>query len=258
MKVRILEFDIETAPLQAYAWGRWKQNIAMNQLAQDWTILTWAAKWYGEKEIMHDSVHYHGDIFDDSHICRSLHSLLDEADIVVAHNGDRFDIPRVNTRFLANGFAPPSPYKKIDTCSTAKRQFAFTSNRLDDLAQFLGVGKKAETGGFQLWVDCLHGDEAAFEKMIRYNKQDVRILDKVYKKLRPWMPNHPNIGVYVDDTEPRCPKCGSKRLQLRGFSYTQVGKYQRYQCLEDNCASWSRGRFTVQDIENRRALLNNA
>jgi len=252
----ILLLDIETAPILAYVWARWKQNVAMNQVAEDWQILTWAAKWLGDNEVFTDTAFDGDDVNDDAEMLWGLHSLMDEADIVVAHNGNRFDIPRINARFIKAGLAPPSPYKKVDTLREAKKTFAFTSNRLDDLGEFLGVGRKIDTGGFDLWVRCLQGDAAAWDKMLKYNIQDVKLLEKVYDALLPWMPNHPNIGVYVDDEAPVCPKCGSAHLQLRGFAYTQVGKYQRYQCMD--CTGWSRGRFTVQDLEKRQGLLNNA
>lgn len=257
MSARILSFDIETAPLKGYFWRIWKENIGLNQLLDEWTMLTWSAKWLDEDEVMYDSVHYHSDDpSDDAEICASLWHLLDEADMVIAHNGNRFDIPKVNTRFLAHGMVPPSPYKRIDTFQVAKKQFAFTSNRLDALGQYLGLGRKQDTGGFELWARCLEGDKDAFEEMVAYNIQDVRLLEDVYLALRPWMPNHPNVGVYLDSEEPVCPKCGSTHVHKRGFAYTQVGKYPRYQCQD--CGGWSRGRFTVQEKPVRQALRTNA
>lgn len=251
---KILSFDIETAPLEGMMWGVWKQNIAMNQLKQDWSILTWAAKWLGEDQVMYDSVHYYTDDPRDDHmVLQGLWDLLDEADIVVAHNGNRFDIPRVNTRFLLQDMPPPSPYKKIDTCEVAKRNFAFTSNRLDNLGKFLGVGRKVDTGGFGLWTRCLAGDKEAFEKMLEYNVQDVQLLEDVYLAMRPYMPNHPNVGVHNDEEIFQCPKCGGVHLVRRGFQTTNVGKYQRYQCTD--CGGWSRGRYTENSIAKRKALL---
>lgn len=242
--MKILIFDIETAPLKGYFWRLWKENIGYNQLIDEWYMLTWAAKWLGEEEVIYDSVHLHGDHTDDTPILASLHALLDEADVVVAHNGNRFDIPKVNARFIQKGILPPSPYKRIDTFQTAKRQFAFTSNRLDAIAQYLGIGTKVQTGGFGLWERCLNGELDAFEDMVDYNIQDVRLLEEVYLKMRPWMPNHPNFGNFTDE-EHVCPKCGSHDLQRRGYSHTQVGKYQRYQC--NSCGGWSKGRFTVRE-----------
>jgi hypothetical protein len=253
---KVLLLDIETAPILAYVWARWKQNVAMNQVAEDWQILTWAAKWLDDKHVYTGTAFDGENVHDDAKMLWNLHGLLDEADIVIAHNGKRFDIPRINARLMKAGMAPPSPYKQIDTFIEAKKTFAFTSNRLDDLGDFLEVGRKKDTGGFSLWTRCLQGDASAWDKMLKYNIQDVKLLEKVYLALRAWMPNHPNLGVYTDDLEPQCPKCGGNHLQHRGYAYTQVGKYHRYQCLD--CGGWSRGRFTINEIEKRQALINNA
>lgn len=252
---RILLFDIETAPLLANVWGMWKQNVGWNQLREDWYMLTWAAKWLGEEQVLGDSNHFHGDCRDDTGIVTSLHALLDEADMVIAHNGNRFDIKKVNTRFLAAGLAPPSPYRKIDTLNEAKKNFAFTSNRLDALGDALGLGRKIDTGGFDLWRRCMEGDELAFEEMLEYNMRDVELLESVYFRLRPWMNNHPNLGVYYADGQETCPKCGSTHIQWRGTATTQTGKYRRFQC--QNCGGWGRGRTTILDKEERGGILNN-
>lgn len=257
---KILMLDIETAPLTAYVWGMWKQNVGYNQLEHEWYILTWAAKWLDDRKVQ--SARLSG--YDlppqsdtvDKDILEPLWTLLDEADIVVAHNGRRFDVPKINARFLKCGFNPPSPFKQIDTLAEAKKTFRFTSNRLDALAKHLGVGKKMDTGGFELWKDCIHGSEKALAKMLKYNIQDIKILEDVYLAMRPWMPNHPNLGVYIEGEKHVCPKCSSEDLQRRGFQYTQVGKYQRFQCL--SCGGWSKSRFTENAVGVRKALLNNA
>lgn len=253
--MRIGLLDIETAPLKGYFWRVWKENIAPSQLLDEWYILTWAGKWLDEDEVYYDSVHLHGDHTDDGPILDSIHNFLDAADIIVAHNGDRFDIPKINARFLQGGYIPPSPYKQIDTFKVAKRQFAFTSNRLDAIARYLGLGEKLSTGGFELWKRCLDGDEEAFETMVEYNIQDVYLLEEVYKRMRPWIPNHPNVG-NLSDQPHVCPKCGSSHVQKRGYSYTQVGRYQRYQCM--SCGGWSRERITDRDTEVSRGVLTNS
>lgn len=255
--MRVLLFDIETAPLQGVFWSMWKQNIGYNQLFDEWYMLTWAAKWLDEPEesFLYDSLHLHGDMYDDEPIVKSLHALIDEADVVVAHNGDRFDIKKINTRFLHHGLSPPSPYKSVDTLKIAKNHFAFTSNRLDALGEFLGLGRKIDTGGMDLWMRCLQGDEAAFVEMAEYNVQDIRLLESVYLALLPWAKNHPNVGVYYAEeghTE-LCSKCGSEDIQRRGFSYTQVSKLQRYQC--NTCGGWTQGRTNLLTKEEREGLL---
>ena len=252
---RIFLFDIETAPIAAYVWGIWKQNVCMNQIERDWRMLTWSGKWLGEEEVLYDSNHLHGNCMDDSAIVASLHGYLDEADIVIAHNGNRFDIKKINTRFLSHGMSPPSPYRKIDTLLEARKCFAFTSNRLDSLGEALNLGRKMPTGGFSLWDRCMKGEDKAFEEMLEYNMEDVLLLERVYVALRPWMNNHPNLGVFDESPEPSCPKCNSYDLQWRGYATTQAGQYHRFQC--NSCGGWGRDRMNDMDKEAKKGVMRN-
>ena len=252
---KILIFDIETAPIRAYVWRMWKETIGFNQIHDDWYMLTWAAKWLGEEDMYFDSNHLHGDCNDDTEIAKSLHAMIDEADIIVAHNAKKFDIKKMNTRFMAAGLSPPSPYRVVDTLEEARKHFAFTSNRLDALGKILGVGEKVDTGGFDLWWRCMEGDEEAFEEMVYYNIGDIELLEKVYLLLRPWMKNHPNIGVYDDDETVSCPKCGGTTLQWRGYATTQAGRFHRFQC--QSCGGWGRSRYSVLGVDKKKAVAAN-
>lgn len=252
MSPKILLFDIETKPNQAYVWGMWKQNIAPGQLIDEWEMLTWAAKWLHKRRVMSDSVHKHKS-GTDYEILLGLRDLLNEADIVIGHNARRFDRKKANARFIKYDILPPSPYRVIDTLDEAKKNFAFTSNRLDALGKYLGVGQKLDTGGFDLWARCCNGEKAAFKEMLAYNREDVRLLERVYLKMLPWMQNHPNLGVYGECDEPVCRNCGSEDLHWRGFAYTQVGKYHRYHCQD--CGSWGQSRFTILGKEERENLV---
>jgi DNA polymerase III epsilon subunit-like protein len=177
--------------------------------------------------------------------------LLDQADIVIAHNGDNFDMPNLNTRFLFHGFPPPSYYKTIDTFKVAKAQFGFTHNNLDGIAKFLGIPGKSKTD-FQLWKACMFGDEEALAYMLEYNKQDVIVEEAVYLKLRPYIRNHPNYNLYIDSENPVCPTCGGTHLTHVGYYYyTPTGKYKDYRC--DTCGALSRERKSV--LENKKTIL---
>lgn len=251
--MRILLLDIETRPILAYVWGIWKQNVGLNQIEEDWSILTYAAKWYGEDEyVLYDTAKGQKD---DVSLLESLWGLLDEADVVVAHNGERFDVPKINARFLKAGFMPPSPYKQIDTLKVAKRQFRLTSNRLDYIAKYLGFEGKMETGGMQLWIDCMEDKAEAWDTMLEYNIKDVDILEWVYETLRPWIWNHPNVALYDDNEETRCPVCGSNHIHFRGYAYTPVGKYRRFVCLD--CGKWNRTAENVLGKYKRKNLARN-
>lgn len=252
MKLKILLLDIETAPKKAYVWGKWKQNIGSNQFISDWYMLSWRAKWLGEKTVFGDVVSGKESLAeDDRRIMQSIWRLMNEADVIVAHNGDRFDIPSINTRFVLNGLTPPAPYKQVDTLKAAKSKFKFTSNKLDDLGKFLGVGRKIDTGGFELWEKCRNGDEKALSKMYKYNKQDVLLLEDVYIKLLPYIPHHPNHSVVKGDG--CCTRCGSSNIKLDGTFSTNVSTFDRYRCID--CGSWARGRKNKRSKEEMAGTL---
>ncbi len=246
MRPKILLLDIETFPNQGYIWNIWNEVKSMEFVERHWYIMCWCAKWLGEKEIMSSALpdfkkEYSQNPENDKKILEKMWTLLDQTDIIIAHNGRKFDIKKLNTRFLYHGMTPPSPYRIIDTLEVARSTFSFTSNRLDDLGEFLGVGRKVKHGGFkELWRTCHMGATLFWSKMVRYCKGDVRLLEKVYKKLLPYINTHPNLGTYIDDDQPRCKNCGSKDLLKQGFQYTNFGKYQQYSCKK--CGSWMKGR----------------
>lgn len=230
---RILLLDIETAPNKVYSWGLWDQNIATNQVEETSYVLCWAAKWLGKKDVMFDSVRKSGM----KEMMTRVHALLTEADIVVHYNGIKFDVPTLNKEFIQLGFPPPAPYKQIDCMKVVKGMFRFQSNKLDFVSQALRIGAKIKNEGFKLWVDCMKGKAPAWKRMEEYNRGDVLLLEKLYKRLRPWIEKHPNLGAYVNLMA--CPKCGGYKRQQRGYAVTRMLKYPRFQCL--GCGGWFRG-----------------
>jgi len=244
MSAKILLLDIENAPCTAYTWGLFNQNIGINQIVEDQYLLSWAAKWLDEDEVMWDALPEHKRNYkrnkkDDKAIAKSMHKLMQEADVIVGHNGDRFDLPKLNAAFLKHGLDPIPPYKTVDTLKAARHYFKFTSNRLDFLGTFLGVGNKIEHEGFPLWTKCMEGDMDAWERMVDYNKQDVLLLERVYIKLRPYIRNHPNLATFNDKETLCCPNCESEDVNKRGFYRTNVSKFQRYKC--NDCRTNFRG-----------------
>lgn len=260
MGPKILLFDIETAPIMADVWGLWKNNVGLNQIHRDWFVLSWSAKWLDSDDIMDDSLPAYPEAYrarpeDDIYICQSLWELFDEADILVGHNGNKFDIAKMNARFIQHGMKPPSPYRKIDTLLEARKNFKFTSNKLDHLGDVLGVGKKMKHQGHELWTRCIKGDLDAWDTMVKYNRQDIVVLEGVYLKLRPWMQNHPNVGLYDEAEEPVCPKCGGHDHNWRGYAYTAAGRYHRFQC--NDCGGWGRALVSNVPKTKRKAMLRN-
>lgn len=218
----------------AYVWGKYEQNVI--EYEREWYMLSFSWKWYGEKTTrvlgLPDFPLWKKDKKNDRELVTRLWKLFDDADIVIAHNGKSFDVKKANARFIYHGMKRPSPYSIIDTKIVAKRYFNFNSNKLDDLGNYLGLGRKIDTGGFELWLGCAKGDENSWVLMKRYNKQDVVLLEKVYEKLRGWIENHP-------PREFGCPNCGGW-VQKRGFSVLRSGrKRQRLHCQE--CGAWTNG-----------------
>lgn len=232
---KVLVYDIETTPNLAYVWGKYQQDVIAYQ--DEWKLLSFAYKWLGEKKTYAIGTNE----VDERALVLQIHELFTQADVVIAHNGDKFDQKKVNAKFLEFGLTPPSPYKSVDTLKVAKRYFKLNSNKLDDIGNILGVGRKVQTGGFSLWLGCIENDPKAWTKMLRYNKQDVVLLEKIYLKLRPWMDNHPPLNS-IDNNPTACPKCLSTKLKPRGYSYTKVTMRPRYRC--DGCGGWCSGRLT--------------
>lgn len=238
---KILLYDIETSPNLGYIWGKYEQNVI--EYESEWYMLCFSYKWLGSDEVhvlgLDDFPLYKRNKENDKRLVWELYKLFNEADVIIAHNGNSFDIKKTNARFLFHGFTPPSPYKQIDTKLVAKRYFNFNSNKLDDIGNYFGLGRKMETGGFELWKGCMSGEPAAWQKMKEYNIQDVVLLEQVYLKMRPWMRDHPNHNLYTGDSC-SCPNCGSTNIQRRGTGVTRTGKYQRFSCQD--CGSWSKGK----------------
>lgn len=257
---RIAIADIETSPILGHVWGLWNNNLGLEQIHKEWCILSYSAKWLGERKVTYEDTFRNADREDDSNLLPGLWKLLDEADFVVAHNGKKFDVRKINARFIMAGMPPPSPYRVIDTLLGARRAAAFTSNKLMYLTDKLTETKKRKHGkfpGFALWVEYLKGNPQAQREMKLYNIADVRSLEELYIVLRPWIIGHPNIGTYVkpEPGQHVCPKCGSTHVEKRGTYHTQVNQYQRFRCLD--CNGWSRGRKVLLPAAEKQHILIN-
>ena len=243
--MKILFLDIETAPNLVWVWQLWQQNVAPTQVKIGTSILSWAAKWHKNNSIMYDSVH-------DSSLdkmLKGIHKLLDEADVVVHYYGSKFDIPMLNREFLRLGLRPPSTYKQVDLKKVIAEKFRFPSNKLEYVSKELKLGEKIKTD-FDLWKDCMAGNQAAWDKMESYNKHDVRLLERAYDKVLPWIGNHPNHSVYAD--APVCANCGKSDFKKNGFYYTGAKKYQRYECHD--CGAPFRDSKAIKSKSQFRSL----
>ena len=233
--MRTLLLDIETAPLTVYCWGLREQDISLDQIIDTSYVLCWSAKWLDQDTILFDQTTKRK--ASSRGMIRRIHALLDKADVVITFNGVKFDLPTLNKEFIQHGLDQPSPYVNIDLLKTARSKFRFASNKLDHLADELGLGRKVKHSGFLMWIQCMEMDVTAWSEMREYNKQDVRVLEALYYRLRPWVTSQANHATFTGHDV--CPKCGSPNHCGRGYAYTTRGKYQRRQCRD--CSAWFRG-----------------
>lgn len=245
---KVLVFDTENAPNLASVWGVWNQNLQPVNLLSDWYMLSWSAKWLFDKEVMGDVLTSKEAVAEDDHrLMKGLWKLMDQADVVIAHNAVKFDIPVVNTRFLMNGMTPPSPYQVIDTLRIARKEFNFTHNKLDFLADRLGIPHKKLETEHKLWLNCRNGDQEALEYMLKYNKMDVTVLEELYVKFRPYIKSHPNFNLFME-TDGVCATCGSDNLEFAGHYHTTVNKYESHVCKD--CGSYTRSTKTKKGVKS--------
>ena len=239
-KKKVLLFDLENTPLISYTWGVWEQDVI--EVKEEWYLLCFAYKWLGEDKVhviaLPDFRGYQKDKKNDFKLVEKLHELFNEASVIIAHNGDKFDIKKANVRFIFHGLEPPHAYKTIDTLKLARKHFHFDSNKLDYLGQYLKVGRKLPHTGKHLWLGCMEGDPKSWDLMKRYNKQDILLLEKVYLKLRGWGKGQPYMNLILGQIH-ACPQCGSEHLHKHGLEYDGLTIYQRYRCL--NCGANPRG-----------------
>lgn len=236
---KILTLDIETSPNQGYAFNVWQNNMMPGQIIKPTYMLSWSAKFLGEKK-----AYYRDDSMHDMH--SKLHELLAEADMIVTYNGDKFDMRHINREFVERGFPRPRPLASVDMLKVVKRMFCFPHNRLDYVCSVLMGETKLETGGFDLWPAFMAGDPKARKLMKKYNVKDVRLTEKLYKQLRGWIPNHPYIVdtpdiIEDDDIEYQCGTCSSKNTtKAPRPRRTRCFLIRVYQC--DDCGAWHDGK----------------
>jgi DNA polymerase elongation subunit (family B)/Zn ribbon nucleic-acid-binding protein len=243
---KVLVFDIETSPIQAWTWriGR-NLSIGHSQVTQQSFILGWCAKWLGDSNEAKTQ--------DQARIIKSLYSLVNEADITITHNGDNFDRKKLNTAVTDLGLLPLTPSRSIDTYKVCKAKFNMESLKLDYLGERWFDEKKLSTS-FELWTQCMNGDQIALDYMKEYCKMDVRILEKVYYKVMPYIKNPPSLAVLHDDEISICPTCGGTEFNPIDKLYiTSQNAFEMVRCAD--CGAVSRTRKSVITKEKRKNTL---
>lgn len=252
---RIVFYDIETAPSIGVVFGRFKQNLGLDHiLSEGGWVISVCYKFAGESRVYKYVLSPEEAVAkDDSRLLAVIYDMFEETDIAVAQNGDGFDLPTIKTRLIKNGYPPLKTVKHVDTLKIAK-QLRFNSNKLDNLASEMNIGRKQQHSGISLWVKCMEGDQAALDEMLDYNAHDVVLLEKVYDRLKMFDSKHPNVAHYYDDDETRCGICGSTDLEFTGNKvYTQVSEFSEVRC--NGCGSRSRTRQALNSKSKRESIL---
>jgi len=254
---RILLIDIETSPLEVYAWQLFDQNIALNQIIKDWSILSYAAKWLDSDKIMYEDTRNKKDVRDDKSLVANICKLLDQCDVVVSHYGKKFDIPKIDTRRLKHKLPMFTMPKHEDTKFMASK-FSFTSNKLEYVAKFLGtkyqkLTTKRKFSGMDLWRACLNKNVEGWKEMEKYNKLDILTLQGVYEQLKP-RASKLNSNLWNDGEDNVC-SCGSSNFRNKGYHYTEIGKFTRFQCK--SCGKNTRGKTNLFSLDKRKSIKIN-
>lgn len=241
--MNILTIDIETSPMICAVWDAYNPTVSPDSIIEPKKIMCFAAKWYGNPEVEFYSTYRHGDDGMGFHLFR----LLNEADVVMHYNGIRFDVPHINTHLIKNNFGPPSPYKQLDLYQTVKKRFAFDFKKLGYVNEQLELESKLDGIGLSHWLACMQGDPDSWALMQKYNEQDVVATEKLYDRVKLWIPGHPSLVAVSGEFA--CRLCNSTHLEKRGFAYTGVSKYQRYRCFD--CGAWSRDSKAIHTAKVR-------
>jgi hypothetical protein len=229
-KVKRLIYDIETSPCIGTFWRPgYKINISHDNIIQESAVMCVCYKWEGEKKI-HSIEWNKGDDFD---LCKSFIEVASQADELIAHNGDRFDLPIVKARCIKHDLDPTPLFVTVDTLKIARNKFRFNSNRLDYLGKFLLNEGKIHTS-FDLWKDILLDNcEVAMKKMIKYCKKDVELLERVWKKLEPYAKPKTHAASFSGGNKWMSPFTGSQNVVKKSTRYSPAGTIRHQMRCKD-------------------------
>ncbi len=230
--MKTLIFDLETAPLTSYTWGTFDQNVGLNQIKEDWSILAWSAKWLGDpasKTIYRDNRNAKN-VRDDKALVMELAALLEEADSIVTQNGASFDVKKLNARAVIHGLPPIRTPRHTDILKEGRKVFKFTSHKLAYLTEVLNKKYKKldhrEYPGFELWRAVLAGDKKAWKCMQKYTIYDVLSTEETYLKIRSWIKDPALYG------KEKCRHCGGRTFVSLGIRALKSEKYRRLNCKQ--------------------------
>lgn len=243
---KILLGDIETSPHLVWSFETRNTTIYNHQIVMPSRTICWSAKWLDKPRVLFMS-EYHDDYLT---MLAGIRDLLDECDVAIGYNSNRFDWPRLRQQFRLNNIDQPSPFVQVDLYRSIKNIEQWPSHKMGYITEQLEIGSKLETN-FMLWRRCM-GDfgpeeqRKAWNYMRRYSKKDTYPeLEGLFRRYEADITTMPALSLFNEDEQTknpeRCPvvTCGSDHIQRRGWAYTKTRKYPRYQCQD--CGKWFRG-----------------
>ncbi len=256
-KAKVLTLDIETSPIEGYVWGLFDQNIGLNQIKKDWFILAWAAKWLDDpaSKVIYRDGSKAKDMSNDKPLLVELSELINQADVIISQNGDRFDFKKIRARAVIHKLPPIRRCKSTDMLKETRKVFGFTSHKLEYMTGVLNTKYKKlshkKYPGFELWKAVLANNSDAWTEMRKYCIHDVLSTDELYSNLQGWITTH-NEANYYDDLKLRC-FCGSADLASKEIRRQASGEYQGYICRD--CGKRLQSKQNLLSLEKRKSLL---
>ena len=257
-QLKILTLDIENFPCEVYSWGLGEVHIPLDFLKRDWSVCAWAAHWYGRpaNEIIYKDNRGKKDIYNDKDLIKGLSDLMNEADVIIGQNVKAFDIRKLAARAVIHGLPPFKPVKITDILTEERRVFAFTSHKLAYKTDLIEGSKYKKLThekypGFELWKACMANKLDAWKEMETYCKHDVLSTEEHYHQVRGWIRTQ-NLVSHGEEGPMKC-RCGSLRLEKRGYAHSEIGKYQVYRCLD--CGKWPRSSVNLLTKAHRVSRL---
>jgi len=230
--IKRLFFDIETSYNTVRLWRTGKVNyIDASNIIEPKKIICISYKWWQDDKV-------HTFTWDskqsDRKMLKDFIKILGQADEIIGHNSDRFDIKEIRTRAILEGVLMFPRYRSLDTLKKARKYFNFESNRLDYLGKIFNVGRKLDHEGMQLWIDVVEGkSKKQLDKMVKYCEQDVLLLEDVFNVLSPYIDHNTNYAVQKGVKKCYCPECASKNVTLSHTDTTPMGYIKRnMKCLK--------------------------
>jgi len=229
-----LIFDIETSPNIGWFWqAHWKTNIGPHQIREERRVICVSYKWENEAKVHNLSWDENKQ---DATMLEAFTKILLQADEVITHNGDRFDIPWLRTRCVILGLPFPTYIKSLDTLKKVKSMFNFQRNTLNYIAKVIGLGGKIPIQG-SVWEEVVFTPskypeyKAAMTTMVEYCDYDVVLLEDVFHKILSYIKPVSHVGRAKGKERHSCPNCGSEDMTYLKHTVTASGIIKRHiQC----------------------------